>query len=322
MSAPATRKPSVFIDGQAGTTGLDLRARLADRSDIELIEISEADRKSTSARAELLQAADVAILCLPDDAAVEAVGLIGASGTRVIDASTAHRIDPDFVYGLPELSREQRSRIAESQHVSNPGCYPQGYILTTSALAEAGLLKQDARLNVHAISGYSGGGRQMIESFEAAERGVNDPLAARPYGLTLGHKHVPEMQRFSGLAHAPLFVPTVCGYYKGMLVHVPLNGLSASAVLDCLRARYSNEPFVTVTRYDPSAEPYLDPTACNDTNSIELLVSGTSDNALVTARYDNLGKGAAGAALQSLNLMLGADEATGLSTINDRPGDL
>lgn len=317
MTTTTASKPSVFIDGQAGTTGLDLRARLAQRSDVELIEIREDDRKSASARAELLKAADVAILCLPDDAAREALALIGDADTRVIDASTAHRVDPAFAYGLPELSSEQRSRIAAAQHVSNPGCYPQGYLLTARALVASGLLSGQERLNVHAVSGYSGGGRQMIERYQAAERGVDDGLSARAYGLTLSHKHVPEMQHYSGLTHAPIFVPTVCGYYKGMLVHTPLAGLSVAAVLDSLQARYGDERFVTVSRYDADSEPFVDPRACNDTNSIELLVSGDADNALVTARYDNLGKGAAGAALQCLNLMLGADEARALTAIDN-----
>ncbi len=307
------RKASVFIDGQAGTTGLDIRALLVDRADIRLLEIDEAERKDPGARARLLNEADIAILCLPDDAARESAQMVADSDTRLLDASTAHRTDPAFAYGLPELNAEQRETIASSRHVSNPGCYPQGYILTVRALLDAGLLDATVRLTVHAISGYSGGGRQMIERYQARTPSVDDSLAARPYALGLGHKHVPEMQRYSSLATAPLFVPTVCGYYKGMLVHMPLPGLDAARVLNCLSARYEDEAFIRVAPLEVSEEPFLDPTTNNGSNAMDLLVSGDANNTLVTARYDNLGKGAGGAAVQNLNIMLGLDEASGLT---------
>lgn len=303
----------VFIDGQAGTTGLDIRALLIDRADIRLLEIDEAERKDVKARARLLNEADVAILCLPDDAARESAHMVADGDTRLLDASTAHRTDPAFAYGLPELNAKQRTAIASSRHVSNPGCYPQGYVLTVRALLDAGILDRNAQLTVHAISGYSGGGRQMIERYQARKPSLDDSLAARPYALTLSHKHVPEMQHYSGLATAPLFVPTVCGYYKGMLVHTPLPGLDATRVLDSLRARFETEAFIRVASLDAAEEPFLDPTSNNGSNRMDLLVSGDARNALVTARYDNLGKGAGGAAVQNLNIMLGRDEASGLT---------
>lgn len=314
MSAASDQahKASVFIDGQAGTTGLDIRALLVDRADIRLLEIDDADRKDPKARARLLNEADVAILCLPDDAARESAQMVANSDTRLLDASTAHRTDPEFAYGLPELDAKQRAAIASSRHVSNPGCYPQGYILTVRSLLEVGLLDAGVRLSVHAISGYSGGGRQMIERYQARLPSLDDSLSARPYALTLGHKHVPEMQQYSGLASAPLFVPTVCGYYKGMLVHIPLPGLDSAQVLACLSARFDSEAFIHVSALNAEEEPFLDPTRNNGSNAMDLLVSGDARNTLVTARYDNLGKGAGGAAVQNLNIMLGLDEAVGL----------
>ncbi|MCR9277590.1 MAG: N-acetyl-gamma-glutamyl-phosphate reductase [Pseudomonadaceae bacterium] len=315
MSAASDQAPiaTVFIDGQAGTTGLDIHALLKDRTDIRLLEIETAERKDPQARARLLNDADIAILCLPDDAARESAQLVTESDTRLLDASTAHRTNSKFAYGLPELNPEQRALIASNRHVSNPGCYPQGFILTVRALLDDNLLQPSARLTVHAISGYSGGGRQMIERYEARDASVDDSLSAQPYALTLSHKHVPEMQQYSGLQHAPVFVPTVCGYYKGMLVHIPLPGVDAARAFDCLGSRYDDEAFIRVNRLDTEKEPFLDPTLNNGSNAMDLLVSGDARNTLVTARYDNLGKGAGGAAVQNLNIMLGLDEAMGLA---------
>jgi N-acetyl-gamma-glutamyl-phosphate reductase len=311
---------NVFIDGQAGTTGLEILARLEGRPDIDLIRIDDQDRKDPAARTAALRAADVAILCLPDDAAREAVALADGK-VRFLDASTAHRVAPDWVYGLPELGRGQRDAIAGAQRVSNPGCYPQGFILCVRPLIEAGLLARDALLSVHAVSGYSGGGRSMIEAYERADAD-REAWGARPYGLTLAHKHVPEMLRFSGALHPPVFSPSVAFYYKGMITQVPLamsalkRGTTREDVHGCLEAAYRDEPFVRVL--EPHAASvleagYLSPTALNDTNSLEIMVFGSPTQLMLTARYDNLGKGASGAAVQNLNLMLGVPETTGLT---------
>ncbi len=306
---------NVFIDGQAGTTGLEITARLESRDDINLIRISDAQRKDDAERQKALRGADVAILCLPDEAAVQAVKL-GGDETRYIDASTAHRTAPDWSFGLPELTPTQRQEIAAATRVSNPGCYPQGFILLIRPLIEAGLLDPSAQLSMHAISGYSGGGRQMVERYQAAP---GEGYGARPYALNLAHKHLPEMQRYSGCSLPPVFSPIVCNYYKGMTVHVPLSaaqiGASASEVAAILRARYEGEPFVTVASDESELLDggFLDPTACNDTNRLELMVFGNDQQMLLTARYDNLGKGASGAAVQNLNLMLGLEETTGLA---------
>lgn len=310
----------VFIDGEAGTTGLQIAERLALREDIALLRIDTGARKDTSARQELFAAADIAILCLPDDAAREAVTL-AAGHCRLIDASTAHRTQPDWAYGLPELDTAQRARISSAERVANPGCYPQGFILLVRPLIEAGLLDPDKALSLHALSGYSGGGRVMIESYQGFDAATRERNNTRPYGLSLRHKHVPEMQYFSGVRRAPLFVPSVGCFAQGMLVHVPLfcNDLSgtpsAQAVRDVLAERYANEPFVRVLPAGAEAAlegGFLNATACNDTNRIELMVFGHETQILLTARYDNLGKGAAGAAIQNLNLMLGRDETLGL----------
>lgn len=316
----APQLTKVFIDGQAGTTGLQISRRLAQRDDIEVKQIAPGERKDPRARARLFAEADVAILCLPDAAAMEAVAL--ADGRcRIIDASTAHRVNDDWCYGLPELDAGQRERIASAPLVSNPGCYPQGFILMIRPLIEAGMLSPAQALTTHAISGYSGGGRPLIETREGFAPDQAERRNTELYGLTLQHKHVPEMQKFSGLAMAPLFTPAVGHYYQGMLVQIPLftrdleNGAGMEAVHQVLATRYANEPFVSVL--DPGAADALDggflnPTACNHSNRLELMVFGQADQLLLVARYDNLGKGAAGAAVQNLNLMIGVEETTGL----------
>ena len=310
---------TIFIDGQAGTTGLEISNRLAQRSDIELLEIDSEARKSADARRALLRDADIAILCLPDDAAREAVALADGH-TRILDASTAYRVDKTWAYGLPELCSQQRTTIANAQFVSNPGCYPQGFILLVRPLIEAGVLDRQTLLRCHAISGYSGGGRQMIEAQQAYDTATSDRLNVQAYGLNLQHKHVPEMHRYSNTASAPIFTPSVAHYYKGMLVQVPLfsqelAGLNVRQVHELLAATYEGEPFVQVLPWD-SAQMleggYLNPTACNDSNRLELMVFGNDEQILLAARYDNLGKGASGAAVQNLNLMMGLDESTGL----------
>lgn len=312
----------VFIDGQAGTTGIEITDRLHRRQDLGLITLSDDERKNVDRRREALAAADVAILCLPDDAARQAVELAASnsgSRTRIIDASTAYRTAPDWAYGLPEMNASQRERIRNARYVSNPGCYPQGFILLVRPLIEAGVLSDQRALTCHALSGYSGGGRQMIERYRAATREQAEGLGARPYGLGFAHKHVPEMQVHATTRIRPLFAPCVCNYYKGMLVHIPLFAAdlkcSAEQVRDLLAERYRQEPFVTVKAFGSDNlldSGYLDPTLCNDTNRIELMVFAGTDQILLTARYDNLGKGASGAAVQNLNLMLGVEETMGL----------
>jgi N-acetyl-gamma-glutamyl-phosphate reductase len=313
----------VFIDGQAGTTGLEIAARLRGRPDLDLLEIDEAVRKDPVERARLLNQADVVVLCLPDDAAREAVALVTNPRTKILDASTAFRTAPGWTYGLPELTREQRGAIAAAPRVTNPGCYPTGFILTVRPLVDAGIVARDRALSMHAVSGYSGGGRSMIERYRAAAaRGVEGVLPPMTYGLSAMHKHVPEMQCYSGSRVRPIFTPIVAHYYKGMLVHVPLDssllrGASADDVRDLLAARYRGEPCI---RVHPTGAPslledgYLSPTAANDTNRVDVMVFAQESHVLVITRYDNLGKGASGAAVQNLNLMLGRDELEGLAT--------
>jgi N-acetyl-gamma-glutamyl-phosphate reductase len=313
----------VFIDGQAGTTGLEIAARLRGRPDIDLLEIDDAVRKDRVRRAALLNEADAVVLCLPDDAAREAVALVTNPRTRILDASTAFRTAPGWTYGLPELVPGQRRAIAASTRVSNPGCYPTGFILTVRPLVDAGVVPPGRTLSVHAVSGYSGGGRSMIERYRsAAAQGVDAMLPPMTYGLKAPHKHLPEMQHYSGSRHIPIFTPIVAHYYKGMLVHVPLDesvlgGAGAETVQRILAERYAGEPCIRVHPLgapDALADGYLSPTAANDTNRLEIMVFGDAQHALVITRYDNLGKGASGAAIQNLNLMLGVAEFEGLAT--------
>jgi N-acetyl-gamma-glutamyl-phosphate reductase len=323
---------TVFIDGEAGTTGLQIRDRLAARSDLEVLSIDPARRKDADARAELLNAADAVVLCLPDDASREAVSMITSNRVKVVDASTAFRVAPGWAYGFAEMSREQRAAIAGSTRVANPGCYPTGFIALVRPLVEAGLIPADFPLTVNAISGYSGGGKGLIGEFEdkAAPAGTND--AFRAYGLTLAHKHLAEMQAHAGLAHPPVFAPSVGRYAQGMLVEVPLQlwalpGRPSPADLHvALESAYAGEAFVEVASGAECAElqkvragaagyvSALDPEALNGTNRMRLFVFGNADGtqARLVALLDNLGKGASGAAVQNLNLMLGLEEGAGL----------
>ncbi len=310
----------VFIDGQVGTTGLEIAERLHNRADIELLTIAEADRQDPEARACLLQNADVAILCLPDGAAREAKQL-AAGKTRLLDASTAHRTAPDWTYGLPELSESQPHAIENAELVSNPGCYPQGFILTTRPLIAAGLIPKELRLSLHALSGYSGGGRSLIDQYRALTDEQREALATRPYALGLDHKHVPEMRHYSCTAQAPLFTPSVGTFYKGMLTQIPVfladlaPGTTLESLHTALAEAYRTTRFVNVLPLGAEGvleAGYLNPTDCNDTNDLEIMVFGNDVQAVLIARYDNLGKGAAGSAVQNLNLMLGLDESTGL----------
>jgi len=311
---------TIFIDGQAGTTGLEITSRLQARADLNLLHLNDTQRKDEGARRACLQDSDVAILCLPDDAAREAVTLADGQ-TRILDASTAFRTAPDWAYGLPEMATEQRQAISGAGLVSNPGCYPQGFILMTRPLIEAGILAAETALRCHAVSGYSGGGRQMVERFRAFDPGEADALNSQAYSLSLAHKHVPEMHVYSGTNVRPIFAPMVANYYKGMLVHIPLfveselHGAAPATIHELLADRYAAEPFVRVLPFggtDMLSSGYLNATDCNGSNNIELMLFGNDEQILMVARYDNLGKGASGAAVQNLNLMLGIDEQTGL----------
>jgi len=313
--------PKVFIDGEAGTTGLEIRDRLAGRRDLEVVSISPERRKDIEARRELLNTADAVVLCLPDDAAREAVSLVESNSVRVIDASTAHRTAPGWDYGFPEISISQRAAIAGSHRISNPGCWPTGFIALVRPLVEAGILPKDERLTVHGVSGYSGGGKSMIAEFEDESGDAYTDVPFRLYGLTLAHKHLPEMQVYTGLERSPVFSPAVGRYRKGMLVEVPLDlaalpgGPTAADVQACLASAYENEPFVQVASPDEAAAiGTLSPGGLNDTNRMRLHVFGgaASGQARLVALLDNLGKGASGAAVQNLNLALGLDETSGL----------
>jgi N-acetyl-gamma-glutamyl-phosphate reductase len=303
----------VFIDGGAGTTGLEIGERLAGRADIALLTLPDARRKEASARAEALNAADIVILCLPDDAAREAVALIDNPATRVIDASTAHRVADGWTYGLPEVSG--RETVAGAMRVSNPGCYSTGFIALVAPLVRAGLIPADMPLTCNAVSGYSGGGKGMIAEYEG-ESGA--PTAWRGYALGLNHKHVPEMRVQSGLSVAPVFAPSVANVLRGMIVEVPVHigalptPVSAAALRDALTDFYAGSPIVRVVR--DHAEPTLPIERLAGTDRIDLFVFADAADTQVrlVAALDNLGKGAAGAAVQSLNLMAGLPETEGL----------
>ena len=304
----------VFIDGSAGTTGLRIREMLGKREDISLIALPEALRKDVAARRDAINGADAVFLCLPDDAAREAVGLVENENTVVIDASTAHRTSPGWAYGFPELSAGHRAAIANGKRIANPGCYASGFLALVYPLVAAGVLPKDYPLVCHAVSGYSGAGKKGIAEYEAKDRpaGYDTP---RLYALTLAHKHLPEMQAVCGLTRTPVFNPYVCDYYCGMTVNVPLfvdmlaQKVSVTDVTELLRAHYAGAHFVTVGE-EPSG--YVSANTMNGTNNMQLLVNGNERQILLTARFDNLGKGASGAAIQNMNLALGLDECLSL----------
>jgi N-acetyl-gamma-glutamyl-phosphate reductase len=314
--------PKLYIDGQAGTTALRVRDWLAGRDDLEVVVLPEALRKEPEARRQALQSADVVLLCLPDDVAKEAATWLAESRVRILDASTAHRISDDWMYGLPELIAGQRERIAQAQRVANPGCYASAVILLLRPLIDAGLLASDSAFSIHALSGYSGGGRSLIERWEDPKRGLLQLSHEAPYSISKVHKHIPEIMRYGRLSTEPQFLPAVGPFRCGMRVQVtvPAKAMAKSgtgkAMWETLASRYGNEAFVQVEPLtDPSAadEFTFDPQAHNDTNCISLRVlPHASGHVVLMARLDNLGKGAAGVAIQCLNLMLGVPEGTGL----------
>ena len=309
---------TVFVDGHEGTTGLRIHEYLAGRPDLELLHIDPERRKDPAERARLLNAADVAFLCLPDAAAREAAAMVTNPSTCLIDASTAHRTQPDWVFGLPELAPSQRERLRTSKRIANPGCHASAFILLLRPLVDAGLIPAGTPLSATSITGYSGGGKKMIEEYQAGGRpALTSP---RPYGLTLAHKHIPEMMAHTGLTSRPLFMPIVANFYKGLAVTVPLQlsqlpGVDAEALHRALEQRYAGERFVRVM---PLRDPetlqggFFDVQGCNDTNRVDLFVFGDAQQVLLMARLDNLGKGASGAAVQAMNVHLGVDEGLGL----------
>ena len=309
----------VFVDGQEGTTGLRIHEYLAKRGDLEVLRAAPELRKDAAERSRLLNAADVAFLCLPDAAAREAAALVTNPATCLIDASTAHRTSADWVFGLPELARDQRGRIRASKRIANPGCHATGFILLARPLVDAGIVSSAALLSATSITGYSGGGKKMIEQYEAGASPLLE--APRPYALGLGHKHLPEMTTHSRLETAPVFVPIVGNFLKGLAVSIPLHlselrrGTTPEHIQTTLEERYAGEPFVKVMPLrDPTtlADGAFDVQACNGTNRAELFVFASTTQVVLICRLDNLGKGASGAAVQSMNVHFGLDETTGL----------
>jgi len=305
--------PTVFIDGDQGTTGLQIHDRLRDRADVRLLTLPADERKDARRRAEAINACDIAILCLPDAAARESVGFIQNPRVRVIDASSAHRTDPEWVYGFPEMLDEQAQRISQARRVTNPGCYPTGAIGLLRPLARAGLLPADYPVAIHAISGYSGGGRAAIDAHESGAAPSVAP--SQVYGLGLAHKHTPEIQQHAGLAHRPLFVPAYGAYRQGIVLTVPLElrllpaGVDGERLHACLARHYAGARHVQVLPLARAREmTHLDPQALNGTNDMQLGVFINADHGqvLLSAVFDNLGKGASGAAVQNLDLMLPA----------------
>jgi N-acetyl-gamma-glutamyl-phosphate reductase len=312
---------TVFVDGQEGTTGLRIHEVLARRRDVELLKIDADKRKDAAERARLLNAADVAFLCLPDAAAREAVALVTSPRTCLIDASTAHRTVPGWVFGMPELCAGQREALRAAKRIANPGCHASAFILLLRPLVDAGLVPVATALSATSITGYSGGGKKMIEQYQAAAASGAEPAltSPRPYALTLAHKHVPEMMAHTGLATAPIFMPMVGNFYKGLAVSVPLDlaalGTTADAVQAALVQRYAGERFIRVMPlHDPATleAGFFDVQANNDTNRVDIFVFGNERQAVLMARLDNLGKGASGAAVQAMNVHLGLDEGLGL----------
>jgi len=305
-------KHKIYVDGQEGTTGLEIFKRLEARDDVEILKIPLDKRKDTDERKKYLNMADIVFLCLPDVASREAVTLIDNPNVRVIDASTAHRIDDNWAYGIPELGDDYKEKIKTSKRVSNPGCFASGFNMLIHPLIKNGIIPNDYPVTCHSVTGYSGGGRKLIEYYESGEHKdvVNSPCF---YALDLTHKHLPEMHKHSGLKNPPLFTPIVCNFYRGMTVAVPFYiDTPAKEIHEVYANYYSGQQFIKVMPlgYHKELEwGYLNAESCNETNNMEILVFGNETQVLTVARFDNLGKGASGAAIQNLNIMLGLDES-------------
>ena len=313
------KKHTVFVDGQEGTTGLRIHEYLAARPDIEVLKIDGDKRKDAAERAQLLNAADVAFLCLPDAAAKEAVALVTNPHTCIIDASTAHRVAPGWAFGVPELAPGQRDALKKAKRIANPGCHSTAFIALLRPLVDAGIVPRGLPVTASSITGYSGGGKKMIEEYRAGGNAVLE--APRPYGLKLSHKHVPEMMAYTGLTVKPVFMPVVGNFYKGLAVSVPLHlsqlkaGTDGAALVRAFEKHYEGERFIRVMPLsDPAiTEPnFFDVQGANDTNRIDIFVFADAQQCILIAREDNLGKGASGAAVQCMNLHLGCDEGLGL----------
>ena len=303
----------VFIDGSAGTTGLRIYERLGNRSDLELMILPDALRKDPAARAEMLNSADIAFLCLPDQAAREAVSLVTSPNTVVIDTSTAHRTNPDWAYGFAELTGK-RAAVQASHRIANPGCHASGFVSLIAPLVENGLLKADAKLSCFSLTGYSGGGKNMIADYESPDR---SPLLKGPrqYGLTQAHKHLPEMMKICGLDNAPVFCPVVGDFYSGMEVTVPLFASDLKGGIEEIKNLYKNYYSSGLVKFAEEADPdgMLSAAAFSGRDDMSVSVYGNDDRIILVSRFDNLGKGASGAAIQNMNIVLGIDESTGLN---------
>ncbi len=314
------KKIKVFVDGQSGTTGLRINERLKKREDIELMEISEEKKKDLKEKKDFLNLADIVILCLPDDAAKESVSLISNPFTKVIDASTAHRVNPSWTYGLPEYEKNQREKIKNSKRVCVPGCHATGFILSIYPLIKNNIVPANYPVSSHSITGYSGGGKKLIERFEKNQDKISWH-SSRHYALNLTHKHLPEMQYYSRLLYPPLFTPVVGNFFNGMAVGIPLHKrllnkkVNLENLYEIISAHYENEIFVKVIKGDEKIleDGYFDPTVCNETNFLEIFIFGNNEQFLLLTRLDNLGKGASGAAIQNLNIMSGMEEGKGLT---------
>lgn len=306
----------VYIDGQEGTTGLKILERFKNRTDIELLRIDEDKRKDNDERKKMINSSDFTFLCLPDAAAVEAVAMADGK-VRIIDASTAHRTNPDWAYGFPELGKEFREKIAKSSRVAVPGCYASGFAAMVYPLVKLGIMPTDYPVSVHAVSGYSGAGKKAIAQYEAPDR-PSELDSPRQYALTQQHKHLPEMQKICGLEFAPAFNPLVCDYFSGMVVSLPVHTrlltkkYTPNDVRKALMEYYSDSYFVKILPEDEPQDGFIGANNLSGTNFMEIFVGGNDDRLIINARLDNLGKGASGAAVQCLNIMMGIDEKTGL----------
>ena len=314
--------PKVYIDGSAGTTGLRIQDRLATRDDIEVTILPEGDRRDPKLRRDATANADLTILCLPDEAAIDAAVWASEANTKVVDASTAHRVNDEWVFGLPEMTPDQREAIKNARNVSNPGCYPTGMILSIRPLIENGILGNEAPITIHALSGYTGGGKKLIAKWEDERHELLNLPFESPYALHTRHKHVPEMHKYTGLTHEPQFIPSVGPFPTGMRLEIPLHksliseGVNSNEIWEVLYQRYANEQFVKVNQIEDTlaySDPAFDPRSTNGTNRCDIsIMPNAIGHVMIIIQIDNLGKGASGAAIQNMNLMLGLPENAGL----------